>query len=128
MWLILAVVIWVAIMYYWIAILLTICSWIWALCDLIQGRFIRASIWFSIGSGMMFWWFSSDPEMDIDFWDWVQGSATIIGIVSALVLWRWYRKRQREQVVFAHETVQSTGREIVLVERNGVYVPSRNEW
>jgi hypothetical protein len=91
MWLILAVAIWAAFMFFWVAFCLTIYAWGMCLGSLLGGKFIRASIYFSIGSGLIFWWM---PTEDMDFYTWLQGSVTIVGLVTAVVLWRKYRQRK----------------------------------
>ena len=95
MWVILTLVIGGVLVFYWLAFWSTVLMWLWCLFDLIQGKFIRATIWFCCGFGMMAWWMS-DPDWTFD--DWVQLSIRTVGFVIALtivakVLW-WYHKRR----------------------------------
>jgi len=84
------------VLFYWLAFCLTVAAWLKALGHLLGGHFIRAAVWFSIGSGMMFWWFSGNG--DITFGEWVQGSVTIVGIGALGTFVRW-RKKQAMQVL-----------------------------
>jgi len=70
------------ILFFWFAFCLTVIAWLKTLSHLCFGNFTRASIYFSIGCGMLFWWMGTD----IDFDTWLRGSTTIVGIgVSATV-------------------------------------------
>src|SRR5262249_34808425 len=60
------------------------------------GNFIRASIWFSIGVGMLLWWNGSDLIPDPwDFDKWLRGSAVIVGIAALGTFVRFYIRHQR---------------------------------
>src|SRR6516225_7559767 len=62
----------------------------------LRGNFIRAAAWFSIGSGMLFWWMSAD----IDFETWLRGSAVIVGMGALGTFVRWHiRHRRAAEVV-----------------------------
>jgi hypothetical protein len=63
-------------LFYWISFCITVIAWLKAIPHLCFGNFIRATVWFSIGCGMLFWWTGSD----IDFDTWLGGSATIVGL------------------------------------------------
>jgi hypothetical protein len=100
MWFLIAIVIWLAFMYYWVAFCLTVSSWLFAIGYAISGKFIRASIYLCIGWGMLLWWISDDPRMETSFNDWLQGSAVLVGFVMALVLlWKWYRYQKRRESI-----------------------------
>ena len=72
------------VLFYWFSFCLTVIAWLKALAHLCFGNFIRATVWFSIGCGMLFWWF----DKDIDFDTWLRGSAAIVGMgmVGSLLL------------------------------------------
>jgi hypothetical protein len=63
------------------------------------GHFIRASIWASLGVGMLFWW--QGTEVIPHPWDveaWLRGSAVIVGIGALATFLKW-RKKQATQAV-----------------------------
>ena len=65
---------------------------IFCLCQI---QFVRATIWFSLGSGMLFWWF----DKDIDFDTWLHGSAVIVGIGALATFVRWRKKQHAMQAL-----------------------------
>ena len=81
--------------FYWVAFYISVIAWLNAVGHLLRGNFIRASIWLSIGCGMLFWWMSSD----IDFDTWVHGSAMIVGIGVLATFVRWRKKQQAMQAI-----------------------------
>jgi len=82
--------------FYWIAFYISVIAWLNAVGHLLKGNFIRASIWFSIGCGMLFWWQGSDVIPDPwDFDKWLHGSAVIVGIGALGTFVRFYRRHQR---------------------------------
>src|SRR6516165_6787133 len=82
--------------FYWGAFYLTVAAWLHAIGHLFRGNFIRASIWFSIGCGMLFWWQGSDVIPDPwDFDKWLRGSAVIVGIGALATVARFYHRQQR---------------------------------
>ena len=87
----LAIFLMLVVAFYWGAFYLTVAAWLNAIGHLFRGNFIRASIWFSIGCGMLFWWF----DKDIDFDTWLRGSAVIVGIGALGTFARLYRRQQR---------------------------------
>ena len=82
--------------FYWGAFYLTVAAWLNAIGHLFRGNFIRASIWFSIGCGMLFWWQGSDVIPDPwDFDKWLRGSTVIVGIGALGTFARFYNRHQR---------------------------------
>jgi hypothetical protein len=77
------------------AFYLTVAAWLNAVGHLFRGNFIRAALWFSIGCGMLFWWF----DEDIDFDTRLHGSAVIVGIGALGTFVRWRKKQQAMQAV-----------------------------
>src|SRR6516164_2277027 len=60
--------------FYWGAFYISVVAWLNAIGHLFRGNFIRASIWFSIGVGMLLWWQGSDIIPDPwDFDKWLHG-------------------------------------------------------
>src|SRR6516165_3839542 len=78
------------VLFYWLAFCLTVAAWLKAIVHLLGGHFIRAALWFSIGCGMLFWWFNED----IDFDTWLRGSAVIVGVGVIGTFVRWRKKQQ----------------------------------
>jgi hypothetical protein len=88
------------VLFYWLAFCLTVAAWLNAVGHLLRGNFIRASIWFSIGCGMLFWWQGSDVIPDPwDFDKWLRGSTVIVGIGALGTLVRFLRKWKAMQAV-----------------------------
>ena len=84
--------------FYWFAFYISIIAWLNAVGHLIRGNFIRASIWFSIGCGMLFWW--QGTEVIPHPWDveaWLRGSAWIVGLGALATFVRWRKKQQAMQ-------------------------------
>ena len=87
--------------FYWFAFMATIWFCFNGLMALWAGHFIRASIWASLGVGMLFWW--QGTEVIPHPWDveaWLRGSAVIVGIGALGTFVRFYiRHRQAVQAV-----------------------------
>ena len=64
-----AILLMAVVLFYWLAFCLTVAAWLKAIVHLLGGHFIRAALWFSIGCGMLFWWFNED--IDFDTWTWI---------------------------------------------------------
>jgi hypothetical protein len=90
-----AIVLIAVVMFYWIAFMGTIWCWLQTIFCLCKLQFIRTAIWFSLGSGMLFWWMGTD----IDFDTWLDGSAVIVGMGVIATLLRYHRKRKAMQAV-----------------------------
>jgi len=91
MWQLIAIVLSAVVLFYLGAFYLTVAAWLNAIGHLFRGNFIRASIWFSIGCGMLFWW----TEQDIDFDTWLRGSAAIVCLGALGTLARFYNRHRR---------------------------------
>jgi len=86
--------------FYWVAFYISVIAWLNAVGHLIRGNFIRASIWFSIGCGMLFWW--QGTEVIPHPWDveaWLRGSAWIVGLGALATFVRWRKKQQAMQTM-----------------------------
>jgi hypothetical protein len=88
------------VLFYWLAF----CGTIWfcfnGLMALWAGHFIRASIWASLGVGMLFWW--QGTEVIPHPWDveaWLKGSAWVVGLGALATFVRWRKKRQAMQTI-----------------------------
>src|SRR5262249_26223765 len=77
-------------LFYWFSFCITVIAWLKALAHLCFGNFVRATIWFSVGCGMLFWWMGTD----IDFDTWLRGSAVIVGIGALGTFAGYHRKRK----------------------------------
>src|SRR5262249_5365720 len=81
---------------YWGAFYLTVAGWLNAIGHLFRGNFIRASIWFSVGCGMLFWWQGTEViPHPWDFDAWLRGSAMIVGVGALGTFVRFYRRHQQ---------------------------------
>jgi hypothetical protein len=98
MWQLIAIVLIAIIWFYLGAIYLTVVAWLNTIGHLLQGNFIRAAAWFSIGSGMIFWWTGSDtiPE-PMDFDQWLHGSGVIVGVGALATFARFYNRHRHQQ-------------------------------
>jgi len=83
------------VLFFWFAFCLTVWAWLQTIFCLCQLQFIRATIWFSIGSGMLFWWMGTDVSWD----EWVRGSAVIVGMGALATFARFCSKRKAMQAV-----------------------------
>jgi len=54
MWQLLAIVLGGVLLFYWFALMFTIWCWLQVIFCLCLLQFVRATIWFSLGSGMLF--------------------------------------------------------------------------
>ena len=86
-----AIVLMAVVGFYWFSFMCTIWCWLQAIFCLCQLQFVRATIWFSLGSGMLFWWMDSD----IDFNTWMGGSAVIVGMGVAGTIGRYCMRQRR---------------------------------
>src|SRR5215831_10417156 len=84
------------VLFYWLALCLTVAAWLKALIHLLGGNFIRAAIWFSVGCGMLFWWQGTEViPHPWDFDAWLRGSAMIVGVGALGTFVRFYRRHQQ---------------------------------
>jgi len=83
------------VLFFWFAACFTLWAWLQTIFCLCQLQFVRATIWFSLGSGMLFWWMGTDIDVDT----WLHGSAVIIGIGTLGTLVRWRKKHQAMQAI-----------------------------
>src|SRR5262245_37491661 len=96
----LAIFLMLVVLFYWFAF----CGTIWfcfnGIMALWAGHFIRASIWASLGVGMLFWW--QGTEVIPHPWDveeWLRGSAVIVGLGALATFLRWRKKQQAMQTI-----------------------------
>jgi hypothetical protein len=86
--------------FYWGAFYLTVVAWLNAIGHLFSGHFTRASMWFSIAFGMLFWWQGTEViPHPWDFDAWLRSSAVIVGIGALATFLRWRKKQQATQTV-----------------------------
>jgi hypothetical protein len=86
--------------FYWCAFYISVVAWLNAVGHLFRGNFIRASIWFSIGCGMLFWWQGTEViPHPWDFDKWLHGSTVIVGIGALGTFVRWRKKQHAMQAV-----------------------------
>ena len=91
-----AIFLMLVVLFYWLAFCLTVAAWLKTIIHLLGGNFIRASIWFSIGCGMLFWWQGTEViPHPWDFDKWLRGSAVIVGIGALATVARFYHQQQR---------------------------------
>jgi len=84
------------VLFYWLAFYISVVAWLNAVGHLIRGNFIRASIWFSIGCGMLFWWNGTEliPH-PMDFHEWLKGSAWVVASGALATFVRFYHRHRR---------------------------------
>jgi|SRR6516162_1089536 len=86
------------VLFYWLAFMGTIWFWANGVFSLCKGHFIRASIWFSLGGGMLLWWQGTEViPHPWDFDAWLRGSACFVGLGVILTLLRCFHKFNRER-------------------------------
>jgi hypothetical protein len=95
MWQLVAIVLGAVLLFYWFSFMFSIWCWLQVIFCLCQLQFVRATIWFSLGSGMLFWWMGTD----IDFDTWLRGSAVIVGVGALGTFARYCSKRQAMQAI-----------------------------
>jgi hypothetical protein len=89
------------ILFFWLSFMLTLWAWLQTIFCLFQGKFIRATIWFSVGCGMLFWWFDEDVSFD----EWWQMSLMFVVLGALATFAKFYnRHRQAVQTVTPSET------------------------
>jgi hypothetical protein len=113
----LAIFLMLVVAFYWFAFMGTIWFCFNGIMALWAGHFIRASIWFSIGVGMLLWWQGTDVIPDPwDFDKWLRGSTVIVGIGALGTFVRW-RKQQAMQAVPAWTApAEATGNIAPIIE------------
>ena len=113
MWQLVAIVLGAVLLFYWFSFMFTIWCWLQVIFCLCQLQVVRATIWFSLGSGMLFWWF----DKDIDFDTWLRGSAVIVGIGALGTFARYHSKRKAMQAVPAWTApAETTGNIAPIIE------------
>jgi hypothetical protein len=75
--------------FYWFAFMGTIWCWLQTLSCLLQGKFIRAAIWFSLGLGGLWWWMETEG---VDFDKWLHASYGIVGLGATVTLLRYLNR------------------------------------
>jgi len=79
------------VLFYWLSFCLTMWAWFKAIVHLCQLQFVRGTIWFSIGCGMLFWWF----DENISFDEWWQVSLMFVAIGALGTFARFYNRHRR---------------------------------
>jgi hypothetical protein len=79
------------VLFFWLAFMGAIWAWVCAIADLLQGKFIRAAIWFSLGLGGLWWW----TDTDIDFDSWLRSSAVFVSLGALATVARFYNRHQQ---------------------------------
>jgi hypothetical protein len=86
------------VLFYWLAVCLTVIAWLKGIIHLLGGHLTRAAIWLSIGCGMMFWWQGTEViPHPWDFDAWLRGSAVIVRIGALATFVRWRKKQKAMQ-------------------------------
>jgi hypothetical protein len=92
------------VLFFWLAFMGTIWCWVCAIADLFQGKFVRASVWFSLGLGGLWWWAGTEG---VDFDKWLHASYMIISLGALATFARFYnRHRQAVQTVTPSPVVE----------------------
>jgi len=91
--------------FYWFAFMATLWFCFNGLMALWAGHFIRASIWASLGVGMILWWNGTATiphPQDVEAW--LQGSAWVVGFGTLLTFTRFCHRHRRAQATAPLET------------------------
>ena len=100
MWLLLAIVLSAVLLFYWFALMGTIWFWGNGIFSLCKGHFTRATIWLSLGYGMLLWWRRTEViPHPWDFDAWLRGYAVFVGVGVLATFVRWRKKQQAMQAV-----------------------------
>lgn len=83
------------VLFYWFAFMGTIWAWLCTVIDLFQGKFIRAAIWFSLGTGGLWWWMGTK---NVTFDEWKQFTLTFIGIGVLATFLRFIHRTTKSPV------------------------------
>jgi hypothetical protein len=75
--------------FYWFTFMGTIWCWVCAIADLLQGKFIRAAIWFSLGLGGLWWWAGTE---DVDFDKWLHASYMFVALGATATFLRYLNR------------------------------------
>ena|SRR5215467_4925926 len=106
-----AIVVMAIVGFYWFAFWGTILVWLWCLFDLCQGKFIRASIWFCTGFGLLAWWMQDE---EVGFEEWKMVSATVIGLtIVVVVAYKLYKIRRTVHSVPPFGTMPETAGNVI---------------
>lgn len=89
------------ILFFWFAFCFTLWAWLQAIVNLCQCKFIRSSIWFVIGTWMLFWWF--DKLDEVNFWP---GACFFVGVGVLATLARYLRRNTQADRATAPATVE----------------------
>jgi hypothetical protein len=111
--------------FYWGAFYISVVAWLNAVGHLFRGNFIRASIWFSIGVGMLLWWQGTDVIPDPwDFDKWLKGSAWVVGLGALATFLRWRKKQAMSAVPEWTPPIEATGNIGPIIEVEYKRLPS----
>jgi hypothetical protein len=100
MWLLLAIVLSAVLLFYWFALMGTIWFWANGIFSLCKGHFTRATIWLSLGYGMLLWWRGTEViPHPWDFDAWLRGSAVFVGVGALATFVRWRKKQQAMKAI-----------------------------
>ena len=80
------------VLFFWLAFMGTIWCWVCAIADLFQGKFVRASVWFSLGLGGLWWWMETEG---VDFDKWLHTSYGIVSLGALATFARFYNRHRR---------------------------------
>jgi hypothetical protein len=78
--------------FFWFALMGTLWAWVCAIADLFQGKFVRASVWFSLGLGGLWWWMETEG---VDFDKWLHTSYGIVSLGALATFARFYNRHRR---------------------------------
>ena len=94
----LAIFLMLVVAFYWGALYISAVAWLNAIGHLFRGNFIRATLWFSIGIGMLLWWQGTEViphPWDVDAW--LRASAWIVGFGALLTFIRFCHRHRYQQ-------------------------------
>jgi hypothetical protein len=77
------------VLFFWLAFMGTIWCWVCVIADLFQGKFVRASVWFSLGLGGLWWWMETEG---VDFDKWLHASYMLVSLGATVTLLRYLNR------------------------------------
>src|SRR5262245_55033333 len=83
------------VLFYWLAFMGTIWAWFRTIVCLCECKFIRAALWFCVGTAMLIWWTNKWESWD-HFWP---GAAFFVGLGALGTFVRYYLKLKLKRML-----------------------------
>src|SRR5262245_54417000 len=86
-----AIVLIAVVAFYWFAGCITVIACLKAISHLCFGQFVRAALWFNVGTAMLLWWTDKWESWD----HFLPGAAFFVGVGALGTCARFYTRHQR---------------------------------